>query len=230
MNQVQQGNFSQSAPGIEPHPKAHGRQGQVDENDLAPGLHFALPEGITVVRATSPQGGAKGVRTPVHLCPPPWRTSGQKGGVALSTSAPLVRRAVTPGEGGTREAQPRNAVPQRSRGIRVVPRLMRRFVNAQNHNGWGLRPLRERRCGCQNHVHLKCPPPPLKGGHSFAGICVTPRGGNRRSFHRHWVSLFLAPIHPRVCGEQDRDQYSRMDEDGPASGTGRLRRPTIPGR
>ena len=28
------------------------------------------------------------------------------------------------------------------------------------------------------------------------------------------MSLFLAPIHPRACGEQDRDQYSRMTEDG----------------
>ena len=46
------------------------------------------------------------------------------------------------------------------------------------------------------------------------GICLTPRGGNRRPFRGHWVSLVLAPIHPRVCGEQDRDQYSRMAEDG----------------
>ena len=30
------------------------------------------------------------------------------------------------------------------------------------------------------------------------------------------MSLFLAPIHPGVCGEQDRDQYSRMAEDGPS--------------
>ena len=47
---------------------------------------------------------------------------------------------------------------------------------------------------------------------------VTPKGGNRRSFHGHWVSLFLAPIHPRVCGEQDRDLYSRMAEDGSSPG------------
>ena len=30
VNQVKQGNFSKSGPGSEPHPKAHGRQGQVD--------------------------------------------------------------------------------------------------------------------------------------------------------------------------------------------------------
>ena len=49
-NQIQQGNFSQSGPGIEPHPKAHGRQGQVDENDLASGLHLSLPAGIILTR------------------------------------------------------------------------------------------------------------------------------------------------------------------------------------
>ena len=32
------------------------------------------------------------------------------------------------------------------------------------------------------------------------------------------MSLFLAPIHPRVCGELERDQYSRMAEDGPSLG------------
>ena len=47
---------------------------------------------------------------------------------------------------------------------------------------------------------------------------LTPRGGNRRSFPGHRVRLFLAPIHPRVYGEQDRDQYSRMAEDGPSLG------------
>ena len=82
-----------------------------------------------------PARGAKGVRTPVHLCPPPWRTSGENGGVALSTSTPLVRRAVTPSEGGTGEAQPRFALPHQTRDIRVVPRLMRRFGKVANHNG-----------------------------------------------------------------------------------------------
>jgi hypothetical protein len=56
-------------------------------------------------------------------------------GVALTTITPPVRRAVTPGEGGTGEAQPRIAVSQRTREIRVVPRLMRRFVKVSDHNG-----------------------------------------------------------------------------------------------
>ena len=46
------------------------------------------------------KGEAKGVPTPVPLCPPAWRTSAKKGGVALTTSTPPVRHAVTPGEEG----------------------------------------------------------------------------------------------------------------------------------
>ena len=63
------------------------------------------------------------------------RTSGQKRGVAPSTSTPLVRRAVAPGEGGTREAQPRFAFSQRTRKMLVLPRLMRRFGKVSDHNG-----------------------------------------------------------------------------------------------
>ena len=80
------------------------------------------------------------VRPWVHtISPPRW-------GVAPSTSTPLVRRAGAPGEGGTREAQPRFAFPQRTREIRVVPRLVQRFREDPHHNGEGVRPLRERRC------------------------------------------------------------------------------------
>ncbi len=55
-------------------------------------------------------------------------------------------------------------------------------------------------------------------GHPCDATSLTPRAGNRRSFQRHWVGLFLAPNHPRVCGEQDRDQYSRTAEDEPSPG------------
>ena len=67
--------------------------------------------------------------------PPRCRTSGQKGGVAPSTSTPLVRRAAAPGGRGTREAQPRIASSQRTRKMLVLPRLMRPFVKVSNHNG-----------------------------------------------------------------------------------------------
>ena len=36
---------------------------------------------------------------------------------------------------GTREAQPRFACTRSTREIRVVPRLMRRFVKDTHHNG-----------------------------------------------------------------------------------------------
>ena len=168
---------------------------------------MTFPPGITVERATSRQGGARGVPTPVPLCPPPCRTSGQKGGGALTTSTPLARRAVAPSEGGTCEAQPRFASPQRSRGIRVVPRLVWRFVKVANHNGEGLRPLRRgiARIKIMSPLDVL---PRLKGGHPSDGICVTPRGGNRRSFQGHWVSLYLARFIPASCEERDRDRHS----------------------
>ena len=41
------------------------------------------------------------------------------------------------GRGGTGEAQPRFAFPQRPRDIRVVPRLVQRFREVLHHNGDG---------------------------------------------------------------------------------------------
>ena len=96
----------------------------------------AFPQGISVVRATQQRGG-KGVRTPVHLYPPRWRTSAKKGGVALTISTPPVRRAAAPAGRGTREAQPPFSFPWRTREIRVIPRLMQRFGEVLNHNGEG---------------------------------------------------------------------------------------------
>ena len=67
--------------------------------------------------------------------PPRWRTSVQKPGVALTTFSPLVRRAAAPGEGGTRQAQPRFALSHQTREILVVPCLTRCFGKVLNHNG-----------------------------------------------------------------------------------------------
>ena len=98
---------------------------------------MAFPPGITVVGATLDKGR---VRVSVFLSrplPSPWRISAEKLGVALTTSIPPVRRAVTPGKRGTREAQPRSAFPQPTREIRVVPCLMRGFGKVPDHNGEG---------------------------------------------------------------------------------------------
>ncbi len=67
--------------------------------------------------------------------PPRCRTSDQKGGVAPSTSTPLVLRAVPPDEGGTREAQPRFALSFSGREIRFIPRPIGRSRKVLNHNG-----------------------------------------------------------------------------------------------
>ncbi len=76
---------------------------------------------------------AKGLAT----LPPSRAAPAGKNGVAPTTSTPLVRRAATSDETGTREAQPRFAFPQRTREIRVVPRLMRRFGKVPNYHGEG---------------------------------------------------------------------------------------------
>ena len=83
------------------------------------------------------RGEGIGGQRPVHLSLLSCRTSGENQGVALTTSIPPVRRAVAPCDGGTREAQPRYAIPQPTREIGVVPRLMRRFVEVLDHNGEG---------------------------------------------------------------------------------------------
>ena len=104
-------------------------------------------------------------RVKVSFCVSPFtptqcRTSGQKRGVAPSTSTPLVRRAVAPGEGGTREAQPRFALSHGTREIRVIPCPHAAFRKSPEPQRRGVRPLRERRCGGQEHVTPQCHPPP----------------------------------------------------------------------
>ena len=93
----------------------------------------AFPPGITVERATSPKGEAKGR----HLFPRRWRTSGEKGGVALSTSTPSRTARRYAGREGDSRGQPRFAFSQGTREIRVVPRSLRRFGKVSNHNGEG---------------------------------------------------------------------------------------------
>ena len=97
----------------------------------------AFPQG-SLWRERPPAEG----RVKVSFCvspftPPRCRTSGQKRGVAPSTSTPLVRRAAAPGGRGTREAQPRYAVSQRMRGIRSNPRPIRLSRQSPHHNGEG---------------------------------------------------------------------------------------------
>ena len=86
---------------------------------------------------SDPGKGGKGCPDPCPPLPSRGRTSGQDMGVALTTRTPPVRRAVAPGARGTREAQPLFALSHRTREIRVIPIMMRRFAKASNHNGEG---------------------------------------------------------------------------------------------
>ena len=97
---------------------------------------MAFPPGITGVGAT-PERGGKGVRRPVRPCPLSWRISGEKPGVAPTTSTPPVRRATAARGRGPPEAQSRFAWSQGTREIRVVPLPVRRFREAFDHNGEG---------------------------------------------------------------------------------------------
>ena len=82
---------------------------------------FAFPPGITVERATSPQGGAKGRHLGRHPCPPPCRASGQKGGGAPSTSSPSRAAPRRTGRGGDTPGAAPPRLSQPTRGIRANP-------------------------------------------------------------------------------------------------------------
>ena len=84
---------------------------------------------------SDPGTRGKGVRRPVRPCPLSWRISGEKPGVAPTTSTPPVRRATAARWRGTREAQSRFGWSQGTRQVRVVPLPVRRFGEAFDHNG-----------------------------------------------------------------------------------------------
>ena len=68
-HQVRQGDLAQGRPGIEPHPQAHGRQGQVNWNDLGSRSPFyGLPSRDHCGESDLPFNGRAKV-------PPPWRAT-----------------------------------------------------------------------------------------------------------------------------------------------------------
>ena len=81
------------------------------------------------------QGQGKRMNKGMNNLPLPRGASAAKKWVAPTTSTPLLRPAAAPGEGGTREAQPRICFSQRTWEMPVVPRLVRRCVKVSNHNG-----------------------------------------------------------------------------------------------
>ena len=165
----------------------------VDENDLAPGLHFGLPAGITVVRAT-PKKGRQRVSRPLSpfalpRAAPAAKTWGRSH--HQHPSRPARRCA-------GREGDPRGAAslrfPATDARNPCCPASDAPFRGSLQPQWRGLGPLREKRCGWHNHVTLRCHPPLLKGGHPYGGICVTPRGGNRRSFQAHRWTPIVPPL------------------------------------
>ena len=138
-------------------------------------------------RPALPEKESPGLKT---VCPTSTQLSAQgpsqKGAGALPQPEPLPCGAPFCRAGG-RHARRSLArlFSQRTREIRVVRRLIRRFGEGFDHNGEGSASER----GALG-LSKSCPPwmstpPRLKGGHPYDGICVTPGGGNRRSFlHR----------------------------------------------
>ena len=68
-------------------------------------------------------------------CPVPHQRRKTRGRSHHQHPSRAARRCAK--RGGTREAQPRFAFPQRTREIRVAPRPVRRFGKVPNHNGEG---------------------------------------------------------------------------------------------
>ena len=109
-------------PGIEPHAQPHGRQGQVDENDLVPSLHSAFPQGSLWRERPPPRGGKGGARR-VTLYPHRCRTSGEKRGVAPSTSAPSRTARCHAGRKGKHARHSLASLCRKGRGKSVLSRV-----------------------------------------------------------------------------------------------------------
>ena len=163
-----------------------------------PGLHFDLPVGITVVRATSPQGGQRAATLAATFVLPRGAPAAKRVGSLPPLPPPPVRCHAAPCEAGTTQAgtalrftaeDSRNPCQLASNAdSRAQPGPQRR----------GLRPLREERWGCQKRAPPDAPPdeppPPFSVAHEYDATALTPRGGNRRSIRGPWAPGFPAPI------------------------------------
>ena len=84
---------------------------------------------------------------------PPWcRASGQKGGVAPSTSTPLVRRADAPGEAGDTQAGVLLRLTAEDSGNPFQPASNKAFQAKLSPQRGELRPLIVQCCGCQTRA------------------------------------------------------------------------------
>ena len=110
-------------------------QSQVERLNPGPGLHhFGLPAREHCGGSDPARGGLIARHCTRRLTLAGDAPAVKKGGVAPSTSTPLVLRAVPPDGRGTREAQPRFALPRWGREIRLIPRPMGRSQKVLNYN------------------------------------------------------------------------------------------------
>ena len=125
------GEHKLSATGIESEAQAHGRQGQVDEHDVGPGLgHFSFPSGITVEGATLRGGGGNGEFFHEYVALLRAAPAAQKwGSLPPPYSSPVVHQPSR----ATRGAPP----PEAQGEIHVIPCPMRLLGETPNHNGEG---------------------------------------------------------------------------------------------
>ena len=127
-HQVKQCDLSRGWPRREPHAQGHGRQGQVDQNDLAPGLHLGLPAGITVEGATPKSGEVHHAprRAPVNLRTR--RMRGRKmGGRSLHQHTLLYGASSAPEKGGDTRGAASPGCTALDAGNPLIPRPMRSF-------------------------------------------------------------------------------------------------------
>ena len=115
---------------------------------------IAFPPGISVVRAT-PKRGRQRVARPLSTFALPRGAPAPEIGGSLSPPAALpcgapLRRAGR----GTREAKPRIAVSQPDAGNPFRSASCAAFRKSLRPRRRGLRPLRDRRWSCRNHVTL----------------------------------------------------------------------------
>ena len=112
------------------------------------------PQG-SLWRERPPKRGGEVVDFGVHHLPLPGAAPAAKnrGSLPPPSSPPCD----APGEAGTREAQPRFALLQPTRGIRANPPPIRLSRQGPDHSSEA-RPLREKRCGCQKREPPDAPP------------------------------------------------------------------------
>ena len=160
----------------------------------AKGRLEAFPPGITVEGATPENEGRKGGQRPGHLSTRSWRTSGQKTGVAPSTSSPSCaapRRAV---RGGDAWGRRRTTLYRRGFEESVPTRFQCGFPGTAWTTTARAPPSERGALGWSKACATWCATPPFSVAHEYDATSLTPGGGNRRSIPLRPRPSFPAPL------------------------------------